>query len=83
MDKNMKFLVCCVVVAFALNLVLPHLVAPFATPEQMNPPHGVKDLSFFSQIMHMLVHHSHIPVSSGVVVALIVALTVTIARHCL
>ena len=83
MDKQTKFVLCCVAVAVAINLVLPHVVAPLATPEQVNPPHGAKNLSFVSQVVHMLVHHAHVPASSSVIVALIVGLSVVIAKRCL
>lgn len=83
MDKQTKYILCCVAVAVALNLVLPRLVVPLATPEQVNPPNGAKNLSFVSQIVHMLVHHTHVPISSSVIVALIVGLSVVIAKHCL
>ena len=59
-----------------LNIVLPMVVAPFATEDEIKPPTGAKDLSFKSQIMHMLVHHKQVPLTSSLVVALIVGLSV-------
>lgn len=62
--------------AVILNLVLPIIVVPFATPEEIKPPSCPSKLPFKSQVMHMLVHHRQTPVASSVVVALIVGLAV-------
>ncbi len=59
-----------------LNIVLPMVVAPFATEDEIKPPNGAENLSFKSQIMHMLVHHKQVPLASSLVVALIVGLSV-------
>ena len=59
-----------------LNIVLPMVVAPFATKDEIKPPNGAENLSFKSQIMHMLVHHKQVPLASSLVVALIVGLSV-------
>ena len=59
-----------------LNIVLPMVVAPYATEDEIKPPNGAGNLSFKSQIMHMLVHHKQVPLASSLVVALIVGLSV-------
>ena len=59
-----------------LNIVLPMVVAPYATEDEIKPPNGAENLSFKSQIMHMLVHHKQVPLASSLVVALIVGLSV-------
>tara|TARA_B100000513_G_C11734647_1_gene128045 strand:- start:13 stop:267 length:255 start_codon:yes stop_codon:yes gene_type:complete len=59
--------------AVILNLVIPLIATPFATPEEIKPSCPSK-LSFKSQVMHMLVHHRQTPVASSLVVALIVGL---------
>jgi hypothetical protein len=41
-----------------INLVLPFVVKLFATPEQIKPPNGASNLSFFDQLMHMFVHRA-------------------------
>lgn len=65
-----------VLFSVVLNLVLPMVVAPIATKDERMPPKGAASLSFKSQIMHMLVHHSQVPLASSMVVALIVGLSV-------
>ena len=49
-----------VLFSVVLNLVLPMVVAPIATKDERMPPKGAASLSFKSQIMHMLVHHSQV-----------------------
>lgn len=71
-----------VLFAVVLNLVLPMLAKQVATPEEVSPPEGAENLGLKEQVMHMLVHHSQVPVSSSLVVALIVAVAVTSACKC-
>ena len=59
-----------------LNLVLPFILKPFATQEEIKPPNGAQNLSLKSQFMHMMVHHSQVPLISSVIVGLIVGLSV-------
>tara|TARA_Y100001970_G_C14021438_1_gene743742 strand:- start:286 stop:540 length:255 start_codon:yes stop_codon:yes gene_type:complete len=59
-----------------LNLVLPFILSPFATLEEIKPPNGAHNLSLKSQFMHMMVHHKQVPLMSSFIVALIVGLSV-------
>ena len=68
-----------VIVAIILNLVLPFVAAPFATPEEIKPPNGASELSFKSQVMHMLVHHNQVPLTSSIIIAAIVLISVYIS----
>ena len=65
--------------AVVLNLVLPMVVKPFATPEEIKPPNGADKLSFKSQIMHMLVHHAQVPLTSSLIIVLIVSLSMVLS----
>ena len=65
-----------VIIAVLLNLLLPAIVKPYATPEEIKPPHGADKLPFTSQIVHMLVHHAQVPISSSLIIAAIVGLSV-------
>ena len=65
--------------AIILNLILPILAKPFATKEEIKPPNGADKLSFKSQIMHMLVHHAQVPITSSIIIVLIVSLSITLA----
>tara|TARA_R100000908_G_C3755948_1_gene150534 strand:+ start:4017 stop:4259 length:243 start_codon:yes stop_codon:yes gene_type:complete len=70
-----------VMVGVGLNLVLPKLVTPYATPEEIKPPTGnAKDLDMKQQLVHMLVHHGQVPVSSSIIVGTLVGLSVFLAE---
>ena len=66
----------CVTIAVVINLVLPQVLKPFATREQIKPPQGAQNLPFLDQLMHMFVHHAQVPLSSSLIVAVIVGLSV-------
>ena len=82
LQHNHKVLVCSVVVGIVINLVLPAILKPYATPEQIKPPNGADQLPFFDQLMHMFVHHAQVPVTSSIIVAIIVLLSVLIGHMC-
>tara|TARA_B100000212_G_scaffold342141_1_gene327894 strand:+ start:5364 stop:5606 length:243 start_codon:yes stop_codon:yes gene_type:complete len=62
-----------------LNIILSIILSPFATPSQIKPPNGAAQLDFFSQIMHMLVHHGQVLVTSSLIIFTIVFLSTVIA----
>ena len=64
-----------VMVAVIINLVLPYMLKPFATKNEIKPPNGAHNLSFKEQLMHMFVHHAQVPLTSSIIVAIIVALS--------
>ena len=64
--------------AVVLNLVLPMVAKPFATKDEIKPPNGADKLSFKSQLMHMLVHHAQVPLTSSLIIVLIVSLSITL-----
>jgi len=70
-----------VVVGVIINVVLPMVVKPFATPEQIKPPNGADKLPFVDQLMHMFVHHAQVPVSSSVIIAVIVLLALVLGKQ--
>jgi predicted secreted protein len=65
-----------ILIGVVLNIVLPMVLIPFATEEEKNPPSGAAALPPKSQFMHMMVHHSQVPVTSSLIVALMVGLAV-------
>ena len=67
------------VVGIILNLVLPFILKPFATQEEIKPPNGAASLSYKGQFMHMMVHHNQVPFMSSLIIALIVGLSVFFA----
>ena len=76
MNLDYKSVLC----AILLNLILPFVLEPFATKEEIKPPNGASNLSFKSQLMHMLVHHGQVPLTSSIIVALIVFLSITLGK---
>ena len=81
--KNSGLLLKVVVVAVVLNISLSMLLSPFATSDEVKPPNGAANLSFKSQVMHMLVHHKQVMFTSSLIVALIVGLSLLISQKCL
>ena len=76
----MKELIKPIMVGVAINLVLPKLVTPYATAEEIKPPTGnAKDLDLKQQLVHMLVHHGQVPLSSSIIVGTLVGLSVYLA----
>ena len=65
-----------VMVAVIINLLLPYMLKPFATKNEIKPPNGAHNLSFTEQLMHMFVHHAQVPLTSSIIVAVIVSLSV-------
>tara|TARA_B100001094_G_scaffold272806_1_gene278848 strand:- start:1317 stop:1598 length:282 start_codon:yes stop_codon:yes gene_type:complete len=76
MGDETKCIVNAMIVGVILNLVLPLVVTPIATKEEIKPPDGAAALSYKGQFVHMLVHHNQVPVMSSLIVALIVGLAV-------
>ena len=79
---NYLFTLClkATVIGVLLNLLLPLVLSPLATEEERNPDGGPGTLSFKGQFMHMMVHHNHTKIVSSLIVALIVYLSVLIAK---
>ena len=64
-----------VLMGVLLNLGLPLVLKPLATPEEVRPKDAAS-LSFKGQFMHMMVHHNQVPLVSSVIIAIIVGLAV-------
>jgi len=62
-----------------LNIILSYGLSPFATAEEVKPSKGASNLSFKSQIMHMLVHHKQVMSTSSLIVALLAGISCFIA----
>lgn len=67
--------------AIVINLVIPHVLKPFASQDEIKPPNGAANLSFKGQLMHMFVHHAQVPVSSSIIVAIIMSLALVLAQN--
>ena len=67
-----------IIIGVVLNLVLPKLLMPFATQKEIKPPKGAAALSFKEQLMHMFVHHAQVPLTSSIIIAVIIGISVCI-----
>jgi len=68
------------IIGVLLNIVLAYVLFPFATAEQIKPPNGAQNLPFISQFMHMIVHHKQVILTSSLIVAIVVFLSVVLAE---
>jgi len=75
-----KLIVKSAVIGIFLNLVLPYILKPYATEEEIKPPDGAAQLSLKSQFMHMMVHHNQVPFMSSLIIAFMVGLSVYISQ---
>ena len=76
MDHCYLCVIYAVIISIFLNIILPMILVPYATPEEIKPPLGANSLSMKSQFMHMMVHHNQVPFMSSIIVGLIVGLSV-------
>ena len=77
---NTELYIKAAIVGVILNIVLALAASPFATKEEIMPSEGASSLNFKSQIIHMLVHHKQVLLTSSLIVALLVGLSVCIAQ---
>ena len=73
--KAVKYSLYAALIGVVLNVVLSYVLSPFATKEEIKPPNGAANLSFKQQIMHMLVHHKQVIITSSLIIALLVGLS--------
>ena len=78
----MKLIVCSVIIGILVNLVVPKLVIPYASKDEIKPPNGASKLSLKEQVVHMFVHHAQVPISSSIIIAIIVSISVLVGERC-
>jgi len=78
MNRNLKIVLISIVISILLNLLIPFTLSEFATQDQIKPPNGAPNLPFWDQLMHMFVHHKQVPVTSSIIVAVIVGVSVSL-----
>ncbi len=78
MDKKTLFIKSAAV-AVVLNVVLSLALSPFATKEEIKPSNGAANLAFQSQVMHMLVHHKQVILSSSLIGGLLAGISCWVA----
>ena len=79
--KFVNLLIFSVIVGIIVNLILPLALKPLATDEEIKPPNGAENLSFKGQLMHMFVHHAQVPLTSSIIVAVIVLVSVLLGYY--
>ena len=77
-----NLVICAVIFGVLINLILPQILKPFATENEIKPPDGAENLTFKEQLMHMFVHHAQVPVTSSIIIAVIVLLSVVLGHMC-
>jgi len=78
MNRNLKIVLISIVISILLNLLIPFTMSKFATQKQIKPPDGASNLNFWDQLMHMFVHHQQVPLTSSIIVAIIVGVSVSL-----
>lgn len=78
---NNQMLMKAVGIGVIINLFLPRLLMPFATEDEIKPPNGAVNLSFKKQLMHMFVHHAQVPLTSSIIVAVIITLSIILSNE--
>tara|TARA_Y100000741_G_scaffold359799_1_gene341020 strand:+ start:811 stop:1068 length:258 start_codon:yes stop_codon:yes gene_type:complete len=68
-------------IAVLANLLLPQLLMSLASKDEIKPPNGAENLSLKEQIMHMFVHHAQVPITSSLIIAIIVGLSVYLTQY--
>lgn len=75
--RNLKISLYAGLVGIFINAILSATVMPFATSDQIVPPQGAAKLPLFSQVIHMLVHHNQVMITSSLIIfAVIYASTI-------
>ena len=60
------------IIGVFINIILSMAIIPFATDDQISPPNGAAKLPFFSQIIHMFVHHNQVLFTSSLIIFVLV-----------
>jgi len=75
-----NLVICAVIFGVLINLILPQILKPFATENEIKPPDGAENLTFKEQLMHMFVHHAQVPITSSILVAIIVLASILLSK---
>jgi len=79
MYKNIQVVLVSSIISIILNVVLSFSLSMLATKEEHKPPNGAENLSFKSQIIHMLVHHKQVIITSSLIIGLVTGLSTFLA----
>lgn len=79
---NEKFIntsITAAIIGSLLNIALASMSLPLATDDEISPPNGAANLPIKSQLMHMLVHHNQVLLTSSAIVFALVFLSTNLA----
>jgi hypothetical protein len=79
---NEKFIntsITAAIIGSLLNIALASMSLPLATDDEVSPPNGAANLPIKSQLMHMLVHHNQVLLTSSAIVFALVFLSTNLA----
>tara|TARA_B110000483_G_C18159595_1_gene528801 strand:- start:826 stop:1089 length:264 start_codon:yes stop_codon:yes gene_type:complete len=80
MSDSMKCILNAVIIGTAINIVLPIILKQFASEKEIKPPNGVENLSFKEQFIHMMVHHGQVPLTSSIVIAIVIGVSILLGN---
>lgn len=63
-----------IIIGILINLTVPHILLNVATDEEKNIK--IEDIGFKGNIMRILIYNSHYPLTSSIVLAIIIGLCV-------
>jgi len=75
MDSVIFTLLFPVVGSIILNLIFSAIFNAFATDKQKNAPNGNKNLGFGAQIVNIFVQHHNVPVTSSLMLFILLSIT--------
>ena len=78
-SRDMKISLYSALIGSLINIILYASVMTFATLDQMSPPNGVENLSYFSQIVHMFFHHNQAVLTSSLIIFALVYVSTIIS----
>ena len=81
MISNIELLKKLLMYSVAINIVVPMILKPFASEDEIKPPNGASALDLKGQIMHMFVHHAQVPLSSSLIIIVIVSLAMYLSEN--
>jgi len=81
MISNIELLKKLLMYSVAINIVVPMILKPYASEDEIKPPNGASELDLKGQIMHMFVHHAQVPLSSSLIIIVIVSLAMYLSEN--
>lgn len=78
-EKFINISITAAIIGSLLNIALASMSLPLATDDEISPPNGAANLPIKSQLIHMLVHHNQVLLTSSAIVFALVFLSTNLA----